>query len=120
MCILGYFVNNLKLTKSNPIIELSPIFFFFCFLQVSGHKRPDHSPMLSADMGDVLSLITHAKSQATALGRDLFVVDNGDIVDGTGVSDATDAHGQALFPLLMQIPYDALNIGNGLFAVCLL
>eukprot|EP00299_Pterocystis_sp_00344_P017321 c8680_g1_i2.p1 GENE.c8680_g1_i2~~c8680_g1_i2.p1 ORF type:complete len:612 (+),score=133.42 c8680_g1_i2:323-2158(+) len=79
---------------------------------VSSHFRPDNSPLLTADMGDVLSLIEHLQSDAAARGTDLFIVDNGDIVDGTGVSDATAVRGVALFPLLKELPYDALNIGN--------
>ena len=44
--------------------------------------------------------------------KDIFFFDNGDVVDGTGLSSATDVDGLAVLPLLAKMPYDALNCGN--------
>ena len=76
------------------------------------HPHPDHSPLLDADFGDLLSFWRHARAAANAQGRDLFLVDNGDVVDGTGLSAATSVNGAAVYPLLSKLPYDALNCGN--------
>jgi 2',3'-cyclic-nucleotide 2'-phosphodiesterase (5'-nucleotidase family) len=47
-----------------------------------------------------------------ALGKDVFLVDYGDVVDGTGISNVAEDHCQHLLPLYGQVPFDALNCGN--------
>ena len=42
----------------------------------------------------------------------MFFFDSGDIVEGTGLSDATAVHGEAILPIVRQVPYDAITIGN--------
>ena len=49
---------------------------------------------------------------AAAESKDLFVLNNGDMVDGTGLSDASAVHGAEVFPLINLIGYDAINMGN--------
>eukprot|EP00466_Bigelowiella_natans_P005698 jgi/Bigna1/77256/fgenesh1_pg.46_\ len=77
---------------------------------ISGHKQPDSSPPKDADYGDLYSFYYHVKQEAQALNRDLFLVNNGDIVDGTGLSDP---NGYPLTgPLLTMMPFDLVNTGN--------
>lgn len=67
---------------------------------------------IDSDYGDLLSFIGHMHDLADERGVDLFVVNTGDIVDGTGMSDATPIAGEFLTPILQMIPYDAMTIGN--------
>jgi len=76
---------------------------------VAGHAHPDHTPLLDADYGYVLSLYEHLSAAAAASGRDVFFLQNGDLNDGTGFSRAPPA---ALLPLLQHLPFDALTTGN--------
>ena len=39
---------------------------------------------------------------ARSVGRDVLLLDNGDLVDGTGLSNSTPLDGEALFPLLIE------------------
>jgi 2',3'-cyclic-nucleotide 2'-phosphodiesterase (5'-nucleotidase family) len=55
---------------------------------------------LSLCIGDFASFLEHVRDVAAEQGRDLIVVDNGDQIDGTGLSDATLPNGVDLFPLL--------------------
>ncbi len=52
------------------------------------------------------------QDQADAQGKDLFFFDSGDIVEGTGLSDATAVHGERILPIVQRMPYDAITIGN--------
>ena len=76
---------------------------------VAGHRHPDHEPVLDADYGHVLSLHERLSAAAAAEGRDLFLVQNGDLNDGTGFSRKPPV---ALTPLLQRVPFDALTTGN--------
>ena len=67
---------------------------------------------VDADYGDLVSFVQHLHALADARGVDLFVLNTGDLVDGTGMSDATPVAGEFLAPILKRIPYDALTIGN--------
>lgn len=67
---------------------------------------------IDSDHGDLRSFISHMRDLANERGIDLFVVNIGDIVDGTGMSDATPVPGEFLTPILQMIPYDAITIGN--------
>jgi 2',3'-cyclic-nucleotide 2'-phosphodiesterase (5'-nucleotidase family) len=73
---------------------------------------PSINSTLDATFGDLVSFADHAKSLAAAVGKDVFLVDNGDIVDGTGLSNAADDHCDDILPLYSQVPFDALNCGN--------
>jgi 2',3'-cyclic-nucleotide 2'-phosphodiesterase (5'-nucleotidase family) len=83
---------------------------------ISSHIHPDHDPLLNAGYGDIASSVEHLKSLAKAQGRDVFFLNNGDHVEGSGLSDASvytnGVHGFDLFPLISMMPFDALNIGN--------
>ena len=46
-------------------------------------------------------------------GYEFLLFDSGDIIEGTGLSDATPIHGQYIFPLIQEIKnYTALTAGN--------
>jgi len=85
---------------------------------LASHKHNDSYPSLTASYGDVSSFATHLKElgQTTRRG-DVFFVNNGDHVEGSGLSDATmyteaQTHGAELFPIISKMPFDVLTIGN--------
>jgi 2',3'-cyclic-nucleotide 2'-phosphodiesterase (5'-nucleotidase family) len=55
------------------------------------------------------------RSNARAAGEEFFLFDTGDLVEGTGLSDATPVHGQYIFPIAQQVGYDGITIGNNDF-----
>eukprot|EP01048_Picozoa_sp_COSAG05_P011511 COSAG05_NODE_1086_length_5923_cov_254.414492_4_plen_250_part_00 len=65
-----------------------------------------------ADYADLLATIEHLKHTAAANGKSLFIFNSGDVVDGTGISNLSPVNGEALTPLLREIPFDAITIGN--------
>jgi 2',3'-cyclic-nucleotide 2'-phosphodiesterase (5'-nucleotidase family) len=71
-----------------------------------------HQPHLNASIADLVSTVEHLKSTAAQQGKDVFLFDNGDVNDGTGLSATASNHVDYLVPLLRQVPYDALNCGN--------
>lgn len=79
---------------------------------VSSHAHPDNAPALDATLGDVLDFTAGLKAAAAAQGRDLFIFDNGDQVDGAAVSNMIPDKVELLAPLFAQMPYDAVNCGN--------
>jgi len=70
------------------------------------------TPLLDGTFGDLTSFVERARTAAAKEGKDVFLIDNGDVIDGTGLSNAADDHCQYLLPLLQQVPFDALNCGN--------
>jgi 2',3'-cyclic-nucleotide 2'-phosphodiesterase (5'-nucleotidase family) len=79
---------------------------------LAGHMHNDQMPSADATIGNITSFVSTMKKQAALEGKDVFFFDNGDVIDGTGLSNASPIDGQELFPLLMEIPFDALAIGN--------
>mmetsp|Transcript_14738 Transcript_14738/g.22351 ORF Transcript_14738/g.22351 Transcript_14738/m.22351 type:complete len:570 (+) Transcript_14738:199-1908(+) len=79
---------------------------------VSGHKHNYSNTILNADYGDLYSFWKFIKDQAAERNRDIFFVNDGDIVDGTGLSDATHPRGEQLTPILKMLPFDLVNTGN--------
>lgn len=79
---------------------------------LAGHIHTDQLPIANATIGNITSFVTTMKSHASLAGKDVFFFDNGDVVDGTGLSNASPINGQELFPLLMEIPFDAMAVGN--------
>ena len=65
----------------------------------------------SADWGDVYSFIYHMKHKAYSEGRDLLVVDTGDLHDGTGLSDTTNPDGKITDEIFKYVDFDLLSIG---------
>jgi hypothetical protein len=77
---------------------------------IDGHP---HTPGLDADFGDFASLLEHLNADADANNYDLLVFDSGDLIEGTGLSDASAIHGQYIFPIIEMVGnYTALTIGN--------
>ena len=75
-------------------------------------QRRAHSDFLDASLADVLSLFERLRHLARANGQDLFLFDNGDVVDGTGLSGITQDRVAAVAPIMMSLPFDALTAGN--------
>lgn len=74
---------------------------------IAGHT---HETEYNADFGDFASLMEHL------LHRDdtyVLLFDSGDIIEGTGLSDIPEIHGEKIFPILKKIPgFGALTSGN--------
>jgi 2',3'-cyclic-nucleotide 2'-phosphodiesterase (5'-nucleotidase family) len=75
---------------------------------VEGHIK---EPAYSADWGDVYSFIHRMKRKAHREGRDLLVVDSGDLHDGTGLSDTTHIDGEITDEIFKSVDYDLLSVG---------
>lgn len=73
---------------------------------IAGHKQHSAIEHLDAGYGEVLSW--YERLQAEQKGDLLFVM-NGDFVDGTGLTTVPPEH---LVPLLKQMPFSAVNMGN--------
>ncbi|KAG1453948.1 hypothetical protein G6F56_007440 [Rhizopus delemar] len=70
-------------------------------------------PLVWGDVNFIHSTDTHGwLEKAKKLKKDLFIVDTGDTHDGDGLSDVTDPRGDVSQPLITNIPYDLLTIGN--------
>lgn len=57
---------------------------------VFGHP---HEQELNADFGDFISLSEHLVANSVQNQEDLLFFDSGDLIEGTGLSDATPIHG---------------------------
>ena len=75
---------------------------------VEGHIK---EASYSADWGDVYSFIHHMKNKAHTEGRDLLIVDTGDLHDGTGLSDTTSPDGKITDEIFKYVDFDLLSIG---------
>jgi len=74
---------------------------------VGGHP---HEEDRNADLGDVLSFYQHVKAYCDSQGADLWFFMNGNWVRGTGL--AMDGNATMLVPLIEEMPWDAVNLGN--------
>lgn len=75
-----------------------------------GHR---HNATLDADFGDLLDLNFHLAKQASQNGNsEVLLLDTGDLIEGTGLSDATPIHGQDIFPIAPNMPTVASTAGN--------
>jgi 2',3'-cyclic-nucleotide 2'-phosphodiesterase (5'-nucleotidase family) len=79
---------------------------------LGGHSR--QQPYNDVDMGHVLSFYERLKTWSLENDQDLWFVNNGDFVHGTGLHRIVDGDDDPsyLIPLLEKIPYDAVNCGN--------
>ena len=57
--------------------------------------------------------IHHHHQMAAAESKDLFVLNNGDMVDGAGLSDASTVHGAEVFPIINLIGASGCGCGCG-------
>jgi 2',3'-cyclic-nucleotide 2'-phosphodiesterase (5'-nucleotidase family) len=55
------------------------------------------------------------KVKAHREGRDLLLVDTGDLHDGTGLSDTTTRDGEITDEIFKYIDYDILSVGYTLY-----
>lgn len=101
VCASGSAVIDLPLNDIN-IVVLTDVHAW-----VASRKR--HEPQLDADYGHVVSFYGRLREECDAKQRNLLFVMNGDFTDGTGLSAYPPSH---LTPILMMMPWDALNIGN--------
>lgn len=76
---------------------------------VAGHSK-NEAPDLDVSYGDVLSFYERLSDHCQSNDMDLFFVQNGDWIDGTGL--ATDGDPSSLIPLIEKMPFDVLNTGN--------
>lgn len=77
---------------------------------IAGHER--HESNMNVDYGDVLSFVERLHRFVDAQEddpMDLYLVMNGDFMDGTGLSTRPPKY---LAPLLKQMPFDVINLGN--------
>lgn len=72
---------------------------------IAGHGSHEH--LDNADYGDVISFYERLRQQVP--DKDFFLVNNGDFMDGTGLSTYPPTH---LTPILERMPWDAFNMGN--------
>lgn len=79
---------------------------------LAGGDKESTGTNLDATFGDLVSFIERARAAASKVGKDVFLVDNGDVIDGTGLSNIADDHCKYVLPLMQQVPFDALNCGN--------
>lgn len=93
-----------------PLGDINVVILTDVHSWLGGHGRQETK--YDADLGDVLSFWEHLKEQCD--DQDIFLVNNGDFVDGTGLSETMDGENdpEFLIPLLEKMPYDAVNVGN--------
>jgi 2',3'-cyclic-nucleotide 2'-phosphodiesterase (5'-nucleotidase family) len=60
------------------------------------------------------------KNKAHREGRDLLIIDSGDLHDGTGLSDTTDPDGEITDEIFKYMNYDLLSIGYGFWCLLLI
>lgn len=67
-------------------------------------------------LGDYATLLAYVEHTADRVAGDknnaLFVVDGGDLVEGSGLSDTTQIIGQYIFEAASHIPWTILTVGN--------
>ncbi|EOR00990.1 hypothetical protein E3P77_01782 [Wallemia ichthyophaga] len=83
---------------------------------LAGHKKKSApEPNGSGDWGDYASFVDHMRSKANDKGVELFVIDSGDLHDGSGLSDAVkpgDVNGHDTNNIISMLDIDMLTIGN--------
>lgn len=96
-----------QLTPQLPIRDINIIVLTDVHSWVMGQGR--HDTNLNANYGHVLSFYEKLKALCNSKGADLFLMNNGDVVDGTGLSTYPP---NKILPIVKQMPYDAMTIGN--------
>ncbi len=74
---------------------------------VGGHPS---EPSLDVSYGEVVSFFEHVKRYCEDTDKDVWFVQNGDWIDGTGL--AMDGDPSHLVPFIQKMPFDVLNTGN--------
>ncbi|EEB07493.1 phosphoprotein phosphatase [Schizosaccharomyces japonicus yFS275] len=76
---------------------------------LEGHLGDDR---YKADFGEFKSFVERMKAIAAEKDVDLYIVDTGDLHDGTGFSDVTSPDGLYTDEIFKALPFDLLTIGN--------
>lgn len=107
LLLLSRCVPLTKSSNSNPlpVNDINILVVTDVHAWVASRKR--HEPQWDADYGHVLSFYERLHNEWK--DQNLFFVMNGDFMDGTGLSTYPPSH---LTPILKEMPWDALNIGN--------
>ena len=72
-------------TKMLPFGDINVIILTDVHSFVGGHSSV-HEPNLNADYGHVLSFFQHVQNEIGAVNGNVFLVNNGDFMDGTGLT----------------------------------
>jgi len=108
--------HDLGATPNLPFGDINVVVLTDIHSWLGSHRHQE--PHYDADLGNVLSFWERLKEYCDSSDhgpcRNLFLVNNGDFVDGTGLSRAIDGENNPayLIPLLEKMPYDAVNVGN--------
>jgi len=134
--------DNQNMVPDLPFGDINVVILTDVHSWLGSHRRQE--PYYDADLGNVLSFWERLKKHCDGYGninanmpvttvsargirtkpehddpaplthRDIFFVNNGDFVDGTGLSQTIDGDNNPayLIPLLEKMPYDAVNVGN--------
>jgi len=94
-------------TVDLPLSDINVVVLTDVHSWVAGHGR--HEPHFNADYGDVLSFYKRLEFYTSSIEKDLFFVNNGDFMDGTGLSTNPP---DRLIPIIERMPFDAFNLGN--------
>lgn len=103
-------MNNSRITLDLPWGDVNLLVLTDVHSWIAGHER--HESNMNVDYGDVLSFVQRldrfVEEQQETIG-DLYLVMNGDFMDGTGLTTRPPKH---LTPLLKEMPFDVVNLGN--------
>jgi 2',3'-cyclic-nucleotide 2'-phosphodiesterase (5'-nucleotidase family) len=94
-------------TPNLPFSDVNLVVLTDVHSWVGGHPS---EPSLDATYGDVLSFCEHLQRYAEEHDQDVWLIQNGDWIDGTGL--AMDGDPSHLVPLIEKMPFDIVNTGN--------
>lgn len=98
-------MKNATTTIPLPLADVNIIVVTDVHSWIAGQR---HKRAKTANYGDVLSFYRQVQKNENA-NKAFFFVNNGDFMDGTGLSSIPPTH---LLPLLEKMPWDAVNLGN--------
>jgi len=101
-------ISTSKNTVDLPFGEINVLVMTDVHSWVGGHGH--NSPHQNVDYGSVLSFYQRLKEYCRIHNHDLWFVNNGDWIDGTGL--AINGNIESLVPILEKMPWDAMNVGN--------
>ncbi|KAJ3125326.1 hypothetical protein HK100_010865 [Physocladia obscura] len=106
LCMINYFTSINRITHMKATTDIHGYV---------GGQGSNNQGQYSANFADFAVFVNGLKAQAEARNVELFVVDSGDHHDGTALSDDLNAQpvdGFLTEPVVEQVPYDILSIGN--------
>lgn len=110
-CIVANSTDNQTTSVSLPIGDLNLVVLTDTHSWIGGHGKNEDS--YNADYGHVLSFYERLRAHCYEQNQnsDLWLVMNGDWIDGTGL--ALDGDPSYLIPLLEKMPWDVVNVRGG-------